>query len=134
MQKSLDPSREEPQIEKGRAKACGDLTGEAHRSRFESVNRSEWIVYQRIIELLGAVGNVRRVELLNYCTVDRSFTDIITTLKLNPASFKFHYESLQKLDLIDKRDKCYRTTEMGEVLLGLVDTFYDEIHGAITSQ
>lgn len=78
-------------------------------------------VVQTLANCLGAIGNAKRLEIVQYCLQPRKFTDIIVSLKMNPASFKFHSQILMDCDLIKRVDRgVYRTTGLGERLLELV--------------
>lgn len=70
---------------------------------------------------LQAIGNVKRLEIVQYCMQPRTFTEIIMNLKLNPASFKFHSKVLMNCNLLTKVERgVYKTTDLGELLLELV--------------
>ena len=78
-------------------------------------------VVQTLADCLLAVGNVKRLEIVQYCLQPRTFTEIIMTLKLNPASFKFHSKVLMDSNLLAKMERgVYKTTELGKLLLELV--------------
>jgi hypothetical protein len=49
------------------------------------------------------------------------FTEIVVSLKLNPASFKFHSRVLMDCSLLRKIERGkYETIELGKLLLELV--------------
>jgi predicted transcriptional regulator len=78
-------------------------------------------VVQTLADCLLAIGNVKRLEIAQYCLQPRTFTDIVTNLKLNPASFKFHSKVLMDCNLLAKVERgVYETTELGNLLLQLV--------------
>lgn len=78
-------------------------------------------VVQTLADCLRAIGNVKRLEILQYCLQPRTFTDIIINWKLNPASFKFHSKVLMDCNLLTKVERgVYKTTELGQLLLELV--------------
>lgn len=87
----------------------------------ESVTALEGI--NTLAECLKAIGHPNRFGIVKYCSEEpRRFTDIIFDLKLNPASFKFHSKVLMECDLIQKVKRgVYRTTELGNLLLELVN-------------
>jgi predicted transcriptional regulator len=70
---------------------------------------------------LLAIGNARRLEIVQYCLEPRKFTEIIVNLKMNPASFKFHSQVLMDCGLIERTGRgVYKTTELGKKMLQLV--------------
>lgn len=80
---------------------------------------------QKIVETLAdclmAVANTKRLEIVLYCLQPRKFTEIVVSLKLNPASFKFHSQVLMDCGLIARIERgVYETTELGKKLLELV--------------
>ena len=78
-------------------------------------------VVQTLADCLKAIGNVKRLEIVQYCLQPRTFTEIIISLKLNPASFKFHSKVLMDCNLLAKMERgVYKTTELGQLLLELV--------------
>jgi len=78
-------------------------------------------VVETLADCLLAIGNARRLEIVQYCVEPRKFTEIVISLKMNPASFKFHSQVLMDCELIEKVDRgIYRTTELGKRLLELV--------------
>ena len=78
-------------------------------------------VVQTLADCLQAIGNVKRLEIVQYCLQPRTFTEIIMNLKLNPASFKFHSKVLMNCNLLTKVERgIYKTTELGKLLLELV--------------
>lgn len=78
-------------------------------------------VMQTLADCLRAIGNVKRLGIIQYCLQPRTFTEIIVNLKLNPASFKFHSKVLTDCNLLRKIERGkYQTTELGKLLLELV--------------
>lgn len=79
-------------------------------------------VVETLADCLLAIGNTKRLEIVQYCIQPRKFTEIIVNLKMNPASFKFHSQVLMDCEMIEKVDRgIYRTTELGRKLLELVE-------------
>jgi len=79
-------------------------------------------VVKTLADCLMAIGNSKRLEIVQYCLQPRKFTDIVLNLRMNPASFKFHSKVLIDCNLIKKVDRgVYRTTELGRRLLELVE-------------
>jgi len=72
----------------------------------------------------AGLSNSLRIKMLDYCRTERSFSDIMRTFRLNPASLKHHQDLLQERGLINKtgkgKDTRYKTTELGETLLNFV--------------
>ena len=62
--------------------------------------------------------------MLNYCRTERSYSEIMWELHLNPASLKHHQDLLLKTDLLAKvgidKDTKYRTTALGDMMLNFV--------------
>jgi predicted transcriptional regulator len=84
-------------------------------------------LFAKMIEVFDAgLANATRVKMLIYCLKERSFTDIMLTLRLNPASLKHHQDLLRTTGLIKKTGKGkntkYKTTELGRILLRLMET------------
>lgn len=82
-------------------------------------------VFEKLAETFNAgLSNSVRIKMLDYCLEERSFSDIMMTLRLNPASIKHHQDLLQVAGLIEKtgkgKDTRYKTTHLGETLLRLV--------------
>jgi predicted transcriptional regulator len=78
-------------------------------------------VVKTLADCLMTVGNAKRFEIVQYWLEPRKFTEIVTSLKLNPASFKFHSQVLMDCGLIERPDRgVYKTTELGKKLLELV--------------
>jgi len=78
-------------------------------------------VVETLADCLMAIGNAKRLEIVQYCVEPRKFTEIVISLKLNPASFKFHSQVLMDCGLIERIDRgIYKTTELGKKLLELV--------------
>ena len=76
---------------------------------------------QTLADCLQVIGNVKRLEIVQYCLQPRTFTEIIISLKLNPASFKFHSKVLMDCSLLTRMERgIYKTTELGKLLLELV--------------
>ena len=74
-----------------------------------------------LADCLQAIGNVKRLEIIQYCLQPHTFTEIVVNLKLNPASFKFHSRVLMDCNLLRKIERGkYETTELGKLLLELV--------------
>jgi len=79
-------------------------------------------VVRTLADCLIAIGHPNRLKIVQYCLEPRRFTDIILSLRLNPASFKFHVKVLMDCDLIRKVERgVYETTELGKRLLELVN-------------
>lgn len=79
-------------------------------------------VVQTLADCLRAIGNVKRLEIIQYCLQSHSHTEIVVNLKLNPASFKFHSKVLTGCGLLRKVERGkYETTELGKLLLELVN-------------
>jgi len=79
-------------------------------------------VVRTLADCLKAIGNPKRLEIVQFCSRPRTFTDIVVSLKLNPASFRFHSKVLMNCDLIRKVERgVYHTTELGNRLLELVE-------------
>lgn len=78
-------------------------------------------VVRTLSDCLDSIGHVTRFKLVKYCLRPRKFTDIILTLRLNPASFRFHAKVLINYGLIRKVERgIYETTQLGKLLLELV--------------
>lgn len=80
-------------------------------------------VVRTLADCLISIGHPSRLKIVEYCSEEpRRFTDIILDLRLNPASFKFHVKVLMDYGLIIKVERgVYRTTELGRLLLQLVN-------------
>jgi predicted transcriptional regulator len=75
-----------------------------------------------LADSLSVIGNQTRFSIVSYCIKPQRFTDIIQTLKLNPASFKFHLGVLTEHELLCRVERgVYQTTELGNLLVQLVD-------------
>lgn len=75
-----------------------------------------------LAECLEAIGHPTRLGIVRYCLKPRTFTEIITSLKLNPASFKFHVKVLIDCNLIEKVGRgIYETTKLGKLVLELIN-------------
>jgi hypothetical protein len=81
-------------------------------------------VLQKLGEYITVMSSPIRIKMLNYCLTERSFTNIMLTLRLNPASLKHHVDLLQAGGFIEKtgtgKDTRYRTTGLGKTMLGFV--------------
>ena len=76
---------------------------------------------QTLADCLATVGHPKRLEIIEYCLKSRSFTEIVTNLELNPASFKFHSQVLIDCGLIRRVERgVYVTTELGKLVFELV--------------
>jgi len=79
-------------------------------------------IVRTLADCLMAIGNPKRLEIVQFCVKPHRFTEIVLSLKMNPASFKFHSKVLIDCDLIRKVERgVYQTTELGERLLELVN-------------
>jgi predicted transcriptional regulator len=79
-------------------------------------------VVQTLADCLRAIGNVKRLEIIQNCLQPHSHTEIVMNLKLNPASFKFHSKVLIDCGLLRKIERGkYETTELGKLMLELVN-------------
>ena len=75
-----------------------------------------------LAECLEAIGHPSRLGIVQYCLQPRTFTEIITNLKLNPATFKFHVRVLMDCNLIEKVERgVYQTSKLGKLVLELVN-------------
>lgn len=71
----------------------------------------------KLIDKLKALGNDKRLGIIEYCIKPQSFTQIIFRLRLNPASFKFHAKILIDSGLLKRIERGkYETTRLGEFL------------------
>jgi len=91
----------------------------------EEITEYEGEVLEKLAETFNAgLSNSLRIKILDYCLTERSFSDIMLTLRLNPASIKHHGDLLQESELIEKigkgKDTKYKTTPLGETLLSFV--------------
>lgn len=81
-------------------------------------------VLQKLGEYITVMSSVIRIKMLNYCLNERSFTGIMLTLRLNPASLKHHVDLLQAGGFIEKtgtgKGTRYRTTDFGKTMLDFV--------------
>lgn len=72
-------------------------------------------------ESISVVSNPVRIRMLAYCLKERSFTDIMLTLRLNPASLKHHLDMLLAAEYVEKAGKGkstrYGTTDLGKKML-----------------
>jgi predicted transcriptional regulator len=96
---------------------CQETSGE--------ITSYEGEVLGKLAETFNAgLSNLVRIKMLSYCLEKRSFSDIMLTFRLNPASLKHHIDLLQASELIKKtgrgKDTRYKTTHLGETLLSFV--------------
>lgn len=85
-------------------------------------------VVRVLSDCLAAVSHPARFGIVDYCSKPQRFSDIIFHLRLNPASFRFHSRVLMDCDLIEKPQRgVYQTTELGDLLLKLVNKAEAEI-------
>lgn len=81
-------------------------------------------VLQKLGEYITVMSNPVRIRMLGYCLKERSFSDIMLTLRLNPASLKHHVDLLQTGRFIEKtgtgKGTRYRTTDFGKTMLNFV--------------
>lgn len=79
-------------------------------------------VVRTLADCLVSIGHSSRFRIAKYCVKPRRFTDIIFSLRLNPASFRFHAKVLMDCELLTKVERgIYKTTDLGKLLLELVD-------------
>lgn len=93
--------------------------------RLKEVTDYEGEVLVKLAETFNAgLSNSLRIKMLDYCKTERSFSDIMRTFRLNPASLKHHVDLLQESGLIKKtgkgKDTRYKTTDLGKTLLNFV--------------
>jgi predicted transcriptional regulator len=91
----------------------------------EEITGYEGEVLEKLAEIFNAgLSNPMRIKMLDYCLTERSFSDIMITLRLNPASLKHHQDLLRATGLIEKTGKGkstrYKTTHLGELLLKFI--------------
>lgn len=91
----------------------------------KEVTDYEGEVLGKLAETFNAgLSNSLRIKMLDYCRTERSFSDIMRTFRLNPASLKHHQDLLQESGLIKKtgkgKDTRYKTTDLGETMLNFV--------------
>jgi hypothetical protein len=84
---------------------------------FKVVKKEELDTLKEVAQCLKTVSNKTRLQMLSYCSEPRSFSDVVFFLRLNPATFKFHEEILDKAGLIAKNDETYKSTALGERVL-----------------
>lgn len=88
------------------------------------ISKREAAVYEKVGHLMIAAGNVTRLRIMAFCSAPRRFREIVKSLKMNPASLKFHQELLQSEGLVGKKGKGhatrYQTTRLGEEMLAAV--------------
>lgn len=86
--------------------------------------RVNGIVLQKVGEYITVMSSVIRIKMLDYCLEERSFTGMMLTLRLNPASLKHHVDLLRDGGFIEKtgtgKGTRYRTTDSGKTMLGFV--------------
>ncbi|MGD0496745.1 MAG: winged helix-turn-helix domain-containing protein [Candidatus Bathyarchaeia archaeon] len=91
---------------------------------FSEIEEYDGEVLQKLGEYITIMSSPIRIRMLNYCLAERSFTNIMLTLRLNPASLKHHVDLLQAGGFIEKtgkgKDTRYRTTGLGSTMLGFV--------------
>jgi len=101
----------------------------SERDSKENLESSEVEDYDsEVLKKLGGyitvMSNPVRIRMLGYCLKERSFTDIMLTLRLNPASLKHHVDLLQTGRFIGKtgtgKGTRYRTTDFGKTMLDFV--------------
>ena len=99
----------------------------SHQENLElkEITDYEGEVFGKLAETFNAgLSNPVRIKMLAYCLEERSFSDIMLTLRLNPASLKHHQDLLQASKLIKKtgkgKDTRYKTTHLGKTLLRFV--------------
>lgn len=82
-----------------------------------------------LVPCLRAIGNSKRLHLAQYCLHPRKATEIVLNLRINPNTFKFHFEVLASHNLLKKIDRgVYQTTMLGKVVLSFCD-FWGHILG-----
>jgi len=97
-----------------------------YKEAFESPKIEDYDseVLQKLGEYITVMSNPNRIRMLDFCLQERSFTDILLTLRLNPASLKHHVDLLQTGGFIQKtgigRGIRYRTTSFGRTMLDFV--------------
>lgn len=98
---------------------------------FEDLTEKDIAVLEEIAECFKAVSNMTRLKILIYCLKPRSFSDIVFTFRLNPASFKFHERILEKSGLIEKveglENTPYKTTALGKGVLNIAKLLHETV-------
>jgi predicted transcriptional regulator len=86
---------------------------------------ADYEVLEKLGESISAMSNAVRIRMLTYCLKERSFTDIMLELRLNPASLKHHQDLLLSEEFIERtgkgKDTRYRTTDLGKKMLSFVE-------------
>ena len=104
--------------------------------RFEDITDNEVQLFQKLVECMNAaMGHLTRLKMLAYCVQPRSFSDIMLTLRLNPASLKFHKEILEKAGLIIKTNQGnlpYQTTPLGKGILRIIESVHEAFKEVIS--
>jgi predicted transcriptional regulator len=95
------------------------------QKNFPEITEYEGEVLENLASTFNAgLSNSLRIKMLEYCLTERSFSNIMLTLRLNPASLKHHVDLLQESGLIEKTgkgtDTRYKTTHLGKTLLSFV--------------
>jgi len=122
--KSLDKNIRKPMGSRDRK---GDSKGDPEENlEVKEITGYEGDVLEKLSETFNAgLANRQRIIMLDYCLTERSFSDIMLTLRLNPASLKHHGDLLQENGLIKKtgesKNTRYKTTHLGETLLRFVE-------------
>lgn len=92
----------------------------------KEVTDYEGEVLGKLAETFNAgLSNTLRIKMLDYCKTERSFSEIMRTFRLNPASLKHHQDLLQESGLVKKtgkgKDTRYKTTDLGKTMLNFAD-------------
>ena len=81
-------------------------------------------VLEKLGEYITMMSNTVRIKMLEYCQTERTFTEIMLALRLNPASLKHHINLLQGGEFIEKtgagKNTRYKTTAYGRKMLNFV--------------
>lgn len=81
-------------------------------------------VLEKLGEYITMMSNTVRIKMLDYCQTERTFTEIMLALRLNPASLKHHIDLLQAGEFIEKtgagKNTRYKTTAYGRKMLNFV--------------
>lgn len=79
---------------------------------------------KKLGKYITMMSNTVRIKMLDYCQTERTFTEIMLALRLNPASLKHHIDLLQAGEFIEKtgagKNTRYRTTAYGKKMLNFV--------------
>ena len=71
---------------------------------------------RKVTKCIKAFSNLCRLKLFKYCFIKRSHSDIVFSLKINPASLRFHMKILIDSGLIKKVDRGeYEVTDFGRM-------------------